>query len=122
MRLPLPPRPLRRRVLDLLTDAYEHEDIVTLRLAFAELAAHYDVRCPLVRWVDRPYAARGALGLYRQTKRPEVILVRPARWAARRSENTAEEWTAVALHEAYHVLVSDAEEEKADDYSERFVG
>lgn len=120
MRLPMPSARDRRRIVGILRDAFEDDSLRLTRLALGEIAAFYDLKPPRVEFVERPEVMRATLGVCYEDGL--IQLVHPDHWRRRKTENTAAEWIAVALHEAGHLVLWSDCERKADLFAERFGG
>lgn len=127
--LAAPQRRVLAAVIELLADAYESADLMSLHSALAILFAHYGITRPfrvtfVAPSVLSPRPRRAILG-DTDTETGEIRLILPRYWRRRRSWGSdrlrgRRGWMRVAIHEAAHFLMLFHPEEQATAY-ERIV-
>ena len=130
MRFARCPQKLRARVTRGLLEAFRTEDTSNVRALLGEVAEHFEVKIPIVEFVDRVDLRGAKAATFNSGLAGVIQLIKPSAWKRRRPTaddverrmgTSPEDWTHVALHELYHIIVWHRDEEKADEFAHKFV-
>lgn len=115
MRMHLPNKTIRNKVLAFLEEAFEDDDLDEAREAAQQIANYYQM--PEIRvFFRRKFKKRTLAGLCWEDGKIELL--HPIEW--KKESRTREEWISVALHEFGHAVLWAHREAKADIFAEKW--